>query len=471
MKVTQEKLPASQIGLEIEIGADTTKKAYESTVQKFMRQANIPGFRKGKVPRQVIVQRYGAMGIKATALEDMVEKAVQDAIKQENIEALGNFQLKTEFEDLIASYEPGTALTFKAAIDVQPEVNLTGYKSLTVQAEDVKVDESRVDEAIERYRKQLAVLVPVDDRAAEMGDVAVVDYHGRYTSEGGEETDVPGGKADDFTIDLEEDRFIPGFIDGIIGMKAGETKEVTANFPEDYQADELAGQVATFTMTVKELKTRELPDADDDFVKELTDDEVGSIEELRGNLTSNFQKEIDDKNKQNKETAILNELLNHINVEIPETLLDRELNFMLNQTATQLQQQGMDIRQIFTQEMIPALKERSRPEAIDRIKRTLALGEVAKLEAIQIDNVVLATRIQETLAELKNENVDPKRLREVLTEELLKETILGWLEENWTIELVPEGTLTPIEREFDDDYDDEDDDDDDDVIEVDAIEA
>ena len=145
MKVTQEKLPASQIGLEIEIGADTTKKAYESTVQKFMRQANIPGFRKGKVPRQVIVQRYGAMGIKATALEDMVEKAVQDAIKQENIEALGNFQLKTEFEDLIASYEPGTALTFKAAVDVQPEVNLTGYKSLTVQAEDVKVDESRVD--------------------------------------------------------------------------------------------------------------------------------------------------------------------------------------------------------------------------------------------------------------------------------------------------------------------------------------
>ena len=310
----------------------------------------------------------------------------------------------------------------------------------------------------------------MDDRAAEMGDVAVVDYHGRYTSEGGEETDVPGGKADDFTIDLEEDRFIPGFIDGIVGMKAGETKEVTATFPEDYQADELAGQVATFTITVKELKTRELPDADDDFVKELTDDEVGSVEELRGNLTSNFQKEIDDKNKQNKETAILNELLNHIDVEIPETLLDRELNFMLNQTATQLQQQGMDIRQIFTQEMIPALKERSRPEAIDRIKRTLALGEVAKLEAIQIDNVVLATRIQETLAELKNEKVDPKRLREVLTEELLKETILGWLEENWTIELVPEGTLTPIEREFDDDYDDEDDDDDD-VIEVDAIEA
>ncbi len=450
MKVTQEKLPASQIGLEIEIGADTTKKAYESTIQKFMRQANIPGFRKGKVPRQVIVQRFGAMGIKATALEDLVEQAVKDAIKQEKIEALGNFQLKSQFEDLIAAYEPGSTLTFKAAVDVQPEVTLTNYKGLTVQAEDIKVDESRVEESIERYRKQLATLVPVEDRAAEMGDVAVVDYHGRYTPEGGEETDVPGGKADDFTIDLEEDRFIPGFIDGIVGMKAGETKDIIATFPEDYQAEELAGQQATFTMTVKELKTRELPDADDDFAKELTDDEVSTIAELRSNLTSNFQKEVDDKNKQNKETAILNELLNHIEVEIPETLLDRELNYMLNQTAMQLQQQGIDIRQIFTPEMIPSLKERSRPEAIDRIKRTLALGEVAKLENLTIDEEALAVKIKETLAELRGEDIDPNRLREVLTEEMLKETILAWLEENWTIDLVAEGTLAPADDDVDD---------------------
>jgi trigger factor len=455
MKVTQEKLPASQIGLEIEIGADTTKKAYESTIQKFMRQANIPGFRKGKVPRQVIVQRFGAMGIKATALEDLVEQAVKDAIKQEKIEALGNFQLKSNFEDLIVAYEPGNTLVFKAAVDVQPEVTLTQYKGLSVKAEDVKVDESRVDESIERYRKQLATLVPVEDRSAAMGDVAVVDYHGRYTPEGGEETDVPGGQATDFSIDLEEDRFIPGFIDGIIGMKAGETKEVIATFPEDYQAEELAGQKATFTMTVHELKTRELPDLDDEFVKELTDGDVATLAELRSNLTSNFQKEVDDKNKQNKETAILNELLNHIEVEIPETLLDRELTYMLNQTAMQLQQQGIDIRQIFTPEMIPSLKERSRPEAIDRIKRTLALGEVAKLEDLKIDEEVLTTRIKETMAELRGENIDPQRLREVLTEEMLKETILTWLEENWTIELVPEGSLAATDAATDAEADDE----------------
>lgn len=454
MKVTQEKLPASQIGLEIEIGAETTKKAYESTIQKFMRQANIPGFRKGKVPRQVIVQRFGSVGIKATALEDLVDQAIKDAIKQEKIEALGNFQLKSDFEELITNYEPGNPLTFKAAVDVQPEVKLTDYKGLKVQAEEVKLDTTKVDETIERYRKQVATLVPVEDRAAQLGDVAVVDYHGRYTPEGGEETDVPGGQADNFTIDLETDRFIPGFIDGIVGMKPGESKEVIATFPEDYQAEELAGCKATFQMTLQELKMRELPEADDAFAKELTNDEVETIAELRGNIEKNYQREVDERNQQNKETAILNELLNHIEVEIPETLLDRELNFMLNQTAMQLQQQGLDIRQIFTQDMIPALKERSRPEAEDRIKRTLALGEVAKLEGLKVDEEALATKIKETLSELRGEDIDPNRLREVLTEDMLKETIIAWIEKDWTIELVPEGTLTPAESEEDGDEED-----------------
>jgi trigger factor len=443
MKVTQEKLPASQIGLEIEISAETTKKAYESTIQKFMRQANIPGFRKGKVPRQVIVQRFGTMGIKATSLEDLVDQSIKDAIKQEKIEALGNIQLKSDFESLITQFEPGSPLTFKASVDVQPEITLSQHKGLTVQVEEVKLDSARIDESIDGYRKRLATLVPIEDRAAQMGDVVVVDYHGSYTPEGGEETDVPGGQAEDFTLDLEEGGFIPGFIDGIIGMKVDETKDVIATFPEDYQAEELAGQKATFKMTLKELKGRELPEVNDDFAKELTDGDVETIAELRGNMEKNFQREIDDRNKQNKEAAILNELLKYVEVEIPETLLDRELNFMLSQTAMQLQQQGLDIRQIFTPDMLPALKDRSRPEATDRIKRTLALGQVAKIEGLKLEDEVFETRYQEALIELRGQDIDRNRLREVLGEDMLKETILEWIEANWTLELVPEGSLAP----------------------------
>jgi trigger factor len=441
MKVTQEKLPASQIGLEIEISAEMTKKAYESTIQKFMRQANIPGFRKGKVPRQVIVQRFGSMGIKATSLEDLVDQSIKDAIKQEKIEALGNIQLKSDFEQLITVYEPGSPLVFKAAVDVQPEVVLTQHKGLTVQVEEVKLDSARIEESIDGYRKRLATLVPIEDRAAQMGDVVVVDYHGRYTPEGGEETDVQGGQAEDFTLDLEEGGFIPGFIDGIIGMKIDETKDVIATFPDDYQADELAGQKATFKMTLKELKGRELPEVNDDFAQELTDGDVKTIAELRSNMEKNFQREIDDRNKQNKETAILNELLKYIDVEIPETLLDRELNYMLSQTAMQLQQQGLDIRQIFTPDMLPDLKNRSRPEATDRIKRTLALGQVAKIEGLKLEDEVFAARYQDALVELQGQDIDRNRLREVLGEDMLKEAILEWIEANWTLEMVPEGTL------------------------------
>ena len=139
-------------------------------------------------------------------------------------------------------------------------------------------------------------------------------------------------------------------------MNVDETKDVIATFPDDYEEESLAGQTATFKMTLKELKGRELPEVNDEFASELTNGDVPTLAELRSNMEGNFQREIDDRNKQNKETAILNELLNHIEVEIPETLLDRELNYMLSQTAMQFQQQGMDIRQIFTQDMIPMLK-------------------------------------------------------------------------------------------------------------------
>ncbi|MBD2326985.1 trigger factor [Alkalinema sp. FACHB-956] len=443
MKVTQEKLPASQIGLEIEIPAEMTKKAYEATIQKFMRQANIPGFRKGKVPRQVVLQRFGAMGIKATALEDLIDTALKDALKQEKIDSLGNFQLKSDFTGLVESYEPGTPLTFKASVDVQPEVTLKQYTGLTVQAEEIKADPDRVATTLEGYQKQLATLVPVEDRGAQLGDVAVVDYHGRYTpdAEGAEEVDVPGGKADNFQLDMEEDRFVPGFVAGLIGMKVGETKEVEVQFPEDYFSEELQGRPAKFSMTLKELKGRELPELDDDFAKELSEDEFETIAALRENLETRYQEEADAKTKQNKETALINALLTQVEVDLPETLVERELNYMITQTAMQLQQQGMDVRKLFNEDTIAMLKERSREEAIDRLKRTLALGEVAKQQELKVDEAELNSKFKETMEALQGQDIDPDRLRSVLSEDLLKEQIIAWLEANNTVELVPEGTL------------------------------
>ncbi len=454
MKVTQEKLPASQIGLEIEVPPEMSKKAYERVIQEFTRSANIPGFRKGKVPRQVLIQRIGSLRIKAAAVEDLVENGLKEAVKQENINALGNFQLRSSFDDLISQFEPDQALTFSASVDVPPEVTLSEYSGLTVQAEEVKPDPERVEKVLHSYQEQTATLVPVEGRPAQMKDVAVVDFKGVIP---GDEADqepiaIPGGEAQDFQLELEEGRFIPGFIDGIVGMSPGETKEIQAQFPESYPQEDVAGKMATFTVTLKELKEKELPELDDDFAQEVS--EFQTLAELRESLESRFSEEAGEKTRSNKEEALLKELLNHVEADIPETLIDREVTFMLNQTAMQLQNQGIDVRQLFTQDLIARLKEQSRPEAITRIKRTLALGEIAKRESIEVDPEEVSAKSQELLNELAEQggdrNIDPERLQSVVTEDLLKEKIMDWLIEHSTIELVPEGTLTKEEEETED---------------------
>jgi trigger factor len=448
MKVTQEKLPASQVGLEIEVPAAMSKQTYEKVVNNLVKTLRIPGFRPGKVPRQVVIQRFGSVAIHSEVIQELVDVALKDAIKQEEIKALGNFQLQSSFEELVAAFKPGEVLTFKAAIDVQPEVSLKTYSGFSLKAEEVQPDLARVDSTIEGYRQQLATLVPVEGRPVKRGDTATVDYHGRYAPNNGDELqDFPGGQATDFPIEVEEGKFIPGFVEGIEGMNVGETRDISVTFPEGYGAENLAGRPATFTITLHDIKEKELPEVDDEFVTELSDGEYETVAELRAMLEERYQEEANDKTKANKEQVILDELIKHVEVELPGTLIDREVEHMVTQTAMQLQQQGLDVRRFLTQETVQMMKERSRPDAIDRLKRTMALGEVAKLEKLDVSESELQAKIEETSDELAEMDIDPDRLRSVLMEDLLKEKILNWIESNSTMELVPEGSLTPVADE------------------------
>jgi trigger factor len=448
MKVTQEKLPASQIGLEIEVPAEMSKQTYEKVVNNLVKTLRIPGFRPGKVPRQVVIQRFGSKAVHSEVIQELVDLALKDAIKTENIQALGNFQLQSDFEALVAAFKPGETLTFKAAIDVQPEVKLATYQGFKLKAEEAKLDATRIDTTIEGYRNQLATLVPVEGRPVKRGDQVTVDYHGRYSpADGGEALDVPGGQANDFSIEVEEGKFIPGFVEGIEGMAIGDTKDITVTFPEEYGTEELAGRPATFSITVHDIKEKELPEVDDEFASELSDGEFETIAALREMLTERYQGEVDEKTKANKEQAILDELVQHLEVELPETLIAREVEYMVTQTAMQLQQQGLDVRRFLNEDTVKMMKERSRPDAIDRLKRTMALGEVAKLEKLEVAEAELAAKIEETMGEVGEMDIDPDRLRTVLKEDLLKEKILNWIESNSTLELVAEGSLITLEAE------------------------
>jgi trigger factor len=450
MKVTQEKLPASQIGLEIEITPEITKQTYEQVIKNLASTTNIPGFRKGKVPRQILLQRLGVTRIKAAALEELVQDGVEQALKQEEIPAIGQPQLRTSFEELINNYEPGKPLTFSAAVDVEPEVNLVQYTDLQAKAEEIKHDSSRVEEVLQKEREELATLIPVEGRAAQIGDVAVVDFKGVLAKGEGEDetaepTPIPGAEATDFQLELQEDKFIPGFVSGMIGMNPGETREVSAQFPDPYADEELAGKPAVFTVTLHELKEKELPELNDDFAQEVSD--FDTLAELRASLEERYQKEAEEKTKSNQQEALLGELLKYVEVDLPETLIDQEIDAMLTQTAMRLSQQGLDVKKLFTQDIIPQLRERSRDEAIERLKRSLGLREVGKRESIELTPDEIEARVKELLEQYADQDIDPVRVRSVVENELLTEKIVDWLLAHSTVELVPEGSLSPAEEE------------------------
>jgi trigger factor len=441
MKVTQEQLPDSQVGLQIEIPATTTQQTYDKVLRKLMQSANIPGFRRGKVPKQIFLQRVGSTQVKAAALEELVQAAVDEAITQEKIEALGNYQLISTFEELIGQYQPGHPLMVNASVDVPPRVTLSTYTSLSTQAEEVLYAAAQVDELLEQQRSSRATLVPVEDRPAEMGDVAIVDFAGKVAQEDGSFAPFDGGTAEDFQLDIKPGSFIEGFVEGIVEMALEQTKEITVAFPADYPQADLADKPAKFEITLKDLKEKELPDLDDEFAQEVS--EFETLEELRSSLEERYQTEAQDKTEANQREAILNTLVEHLDAELPETLVRREVNHLVSQAAVQLSQQGIDVNKLLTPEIIENMRQRSRPDAIDRLRRTLALGEVAKRESIALEAGAVSKRMEEMLAEVKDpQAVDQARLKEVVTEELLQDKILTWLLANNTVELLPEGSLT-----------------------------
>jgi trigger factor len=448
MKVTQEKLPASQIGLEIEITPEITKQKYEQAVRNLTKTVNIPGFRKGKVPRQILIQRIGNSRVKATALEEILQEGIEQAIKQEAITAIGQPQLRSSFDDLIVNYEPGQPLTFAAAVDVVPEIKLNQYTGLAAKAEEIQYDPTQVDTVIEAQREKLATLVPVEGRAAEIGDMVVIDFKGVIAKTEGDDPDsepkpIPGGQGTHFQVELQEDKFIPGFVLGIVGMNPEETKEVAAQFPEPYGNEELSGKAALFTITLKEIKTKELPELDDDFAQEVSDFET--LEQLRTSLVERYQKEAADKTKDNQQEALLTELLNYVEIDLPTTLIDQEIDAMLSQTAMKLSEQGIDVKKLFTQEIIPQLRDRSKPEAIERLKRTLSLQEIGKRESIEVGTEEVEARVTELMTEYADQDLDENRLRGVVKEELLTKKIVDWLLERSSVELVAAGSLSAEE--------------------------
>jgi trigger factor len=274
----------------------------------------------------------------------------------------------------------------------------------------------------------------------------MIDYQGRAMDSEAEEV-IEGVEGTDFQVELEEGRFIEGFVPGIVGMNIGETKEVSVTFPEDYGREDLAGEPVIFTITLKELKEKELPELDDDFAQEVSESEFETMAEFRESLENQFKEKAENETKANIQEALVSELVKVSEVDLPETMVEQELQNILTQTAMQLSQYGMDINTIFTRENIPALKARSRPEAIERLKQSLTLTEVAEVESLAPTDEEIETRYQEMLKQLEGREVDTDKLRALVTDDLQREKALDLMQEHANVELVPEGSLEVEETE------------------------
>ncbi len=421
--------PGSRVALEVAIPGGRSQASYDAAVDKLSRSIKLPGFRKGKVPRPVLLQQIGPLRIRATALEDLVEAAFRDAVSQEMVAAIGRPELTEGFEVVLERFEPGSALTITLELDVEPTPKLKSTKGLKAEAEAISFDPARIDELIEQSRKQLATLVPVEGRPAASGDVAVLSFSGIYVDSG---EAISGGSSDAMEVELEEGRMIPGFVEGVIGMAIGASKTIDCQFPDTYPQEDAAGRQSRFEISLKDLKCRELPALDDAFAQQASD--KATLAELRSDLETRLKDDAERRAKASRHDALLAALVQELEVELPETLVQQEIRNLVEQTAGQIAQQGMDVKKLFTPDLVRSLMDTSRPEAEERLRRSLALKALAAAEAIEVEAKELEAKIKEISRGLSQQgNIDPERLRLAVADDLLRDKLLEWLEANSTI--------------------------------------
>ena len=433
--VKKTALPQSRIALELEIPSETCKSCVNETINSISRSAKIPGFRLGKIPKQVLIQRIGITQLHASALEKIIDKSWNEALKIESIKPLSEPELVEGFESLLENFSPDKPLKITLQTDVAPLLKLKKSKGLSVEIKKNKFDPKSIDEALEKSRKQLANIVPVNNRPAELGDIAVVSFKGIYKDS---KKEIDGGSSDSMDLELEKNKMIPGFVEGIVGMQIDENKTLNLKFPEDYSHEESKGREAIFEVSLKDLKEKELPELNDDFAKQSGN--KNSLKELKKDIENQLKENFENTQKNIKIEALMDALTNELDVEIPKAMIDIEVRNNIEQTAQRFAQQGMDIKSTFTPELVKSLAESTRPQAEKNVQRNLALKALSESENITVEDKEIDKKIKEYEDEISksSKQIDILKLKEIVRNDLLKEKLIIWLEENSKIKEISE---------------------------------
>ncbi|KGP90902.1 trigger factor [Pontibacillus chungwhensis BH030062] len=374
MSVKWEKLEGNEGQLTVEVDADEFKVALDKAFTKVVKDIQVPGFRKGKVPRPIFEQRFGVESLYQDALDIILPEAYSNAIDETGITPVDRPEVDVE------QIEKGKNLIFTAKVTVKPEVTLGEYKGLEVEAQDTTVTDEDVENELKQQQEKQAELVVKEEGTVENGDTVVMDFEGFVDGEAFE-----GGQADNYSLEIGSGQFIPGFEEQLVGKSAGEETEVEVTFPEEYHAEDLAGKKATFKVKVHEIKAKELPELDDEFAKDV-DEEVESMDELKKKTKERLQQEKDQEAENAKREELVNKATDNAEIEIPEAMVDTELDRMMKEFEQRLQMQGMtlDMYFQFTGQDQNALKEQMKEDAGKRVKTNLVLEAIATAENVEV---------------------------------------------------------------------------------------
>ncbi len=425
--VKTTSLPKSRIALELEIPSNTCKSCINETLNSISRSAKIPGFRLGKIPKQVLIQRIGITQLHASALEKIIDKSWNEALKMKSIEPLSEPELVDGFESLLKKFSPEKNLKLVLQTDVAPELKLKKSKGLSVEIKKNKFDPKSIDKELEKSRNQLANIIPVNNRPAQLGDIAVISFKGIYEDS---KKEIDGGSSDSMDLELEKNKMIPGFVEGIVGMKIDDEKTLKLKFPKDYNHEKSRGKKAIFTINLKDLKEKELPELNDDFAKQSANKET--LKELKKDIESQLRENFNNTQKNMRIEALMDALSNELDVEIPKTMIDIEVKNNIEQTAQRFAQQGLDIKSTFTPELVKSLAESSRPQAEKNVQRNLALKALSEKENIKVEDQEIDQKMKEYEEEISksSKQIDIKRLKEIFRNDILKDKLVEWLEAN-----------------------------------------
>ena len=407
MSVQVEKLEKNMAKLTVEVPAENVEKAIQGAYNKMKKSINIPGFRKGKAPRQLIEKMYGKEVFYNDAIDAMLPSAYSDAVEECGEEIVSHPQID------VVQIESGKPFVFTATVAVKPAVELGEYKGIQVEKAPIEVKDEEIEAEITKEREANSRTVTVDDRAVAQGDIVTLDFEGFVDGVAFE-----GGKGENYDLTIGSNTFIPGFEDQLVGAEIGKELDVNVTFPEEYGAKELAGKAAVFKCKVNGIKVKELPAVDDEFAQEVS--EFDTLDEYKADIKAKLLKEKEEEAARAKEDAVIGKIIEGAKMEIPDAMVEYQTRQMLDEFAQRIQSQGISLEQYFQFTGLTEEKymEEMKPRALQNIQSRLVLEAVAKAENLVAEEADIDEEIKK-MADMYKMEAD--KIKELLGERQMEE--------------------------------------------------